>query len=50
MQRMMRNVSKLFNFVVELSKLSFGIYLVHILVMRKILWKTIWMQEMNGVI
>ena len=49
-KRLMRNVAKLPNIVVELSRLSFGIYLVHILVMRNILWKTTWMQEMNGVV
>jgi peptidoglycan/LPS O-acetylase OafA/YrhL len=45
-----RNVQNLPNWVVELSKLSFGIYLVHILVMRNILWRTTWMQEMNGIV
>ncbi len=49
-KRLMENVSKLPGFVVELSKLSFGIYLIHILVMRNILWKTTWMQEMNGIV
>lgn len=49
-QRLMRKVSKVPSFVVELSKLSFGIYLVHILVMRNILWQTTWMQSMNGVV
>ena len=49
-QRLMRNVSKLPDFVVELSRLSFGIYLIHILVMRNILWKTDWMQNMNGIL
>lgn len=49
-QRLMRNVSKFPCFVVELSKLSFGIYLIHILVMRNILWKTDWMQNMNGIL
>ena len=49
-RRLMRNVLALPKFVVELSKLSFGIYLVHILVMRNILWKTTWMQNMNGVV
>ena len=39
-KNLMKNVPKLPNWVVELSKLSFGIYLVHILVMRNILWKT----------
>lgn len=34
----------------ELSKLSFGIYLIHIIVMRNFLWKTTWMQGMNGII
>ena len=47
-KRLMRKVSKVPSFVVELSKLSFGIYLVHILVMRNILWETAWMQEMSG--
>lgn len=49
-KRLMRNVSKLPGFVVELSKLSFGIYLIHILVMRNVLWETTWMQEMNGIV
>ena len=49
-QRLMRNVSKLPGFVVELSRLSFGIYLIHILVMRIVLWKTEWMQNMNGIL
>ena len=49
-KRLMRKVSKLPNFVVELSKLSFGIYLIHILVMRNILWETAWMQNMNGIV
>lgn len=49
-KRLMRNVSKLPDFVVELSKLSFGIYLIHILVMRNILWETTWMQNMNGLV
>ena len=49
-KRLVRNIQTLPKFVVELSKLSFGIYLVHILVMRNILWKTTWMQNMNGVV
>lgn len=49
-KQLMRNVPTLPKFVVELSKLSFGIYLVHILVMRNILWKTTWMQGMNGIV
>ena len=49
-KRLMRDVPKLPNWVVELSKLSFGIYLVHILVMRNVLWKTEWMQGMNGIV
>ena len=49
-KRLMRNVPALPSFVVELSKLSFGIYLVHILVMRNVLWKTEWMQGMNGMV
>lgn len=49
-QRLMRNVSKCLGFVVELSRLSFGIYLIHILVMRNFLWKTDWMQNMNCII
>lgn len=47
-KRLLKNVPKLPNWVVELSKLSFGIYLVHILVMRNVLWKTEWMQNMHG--
>lgn len=34
--------------ITELSKLSFGIYLVHILVMRNFLWKLEWMQSLTG--
>lgn len=49
-KRLMKNVAYLPRFVVELSKLSFGIYLIHILVMRNVLWKTEWMQEMNGIV
>lgn len=49
-KRLMRNVAKLPSFVVELSKLSFGIYLIHILVMRNVLWKTEWMQGQNGIV
>ena len=49
-KRLMKNVSKISNWVVNLSKLSFGIYLVHILVMRNFLWKTTWMQGMNGIV
>ena len=46
----MRNVAKLPSFVEELSKLSFGIYLIHILVMRNVLWETTWMKGMNGMV
>lgn len=49
-KRLMREIPKLPSFVVQLSKLSFGIYLVHILVMRNVLWQTAWMQEMNGIV
>lgn len=49
-KRLMKNVPQLPRFVVELSKLSFGIYLVHILVMRNFLWETTWMQGMHGVV
>lgn len=35
--------------IVKLSNLCFGIYLVHILVMRNMLWQMEWMQNMNGV-
>ena len=49
-KRLMRNVSKIPNWIVDLSKLSFGIYLIHILVMRNLLWKTEWMQNMNGLV
>lgn len=49
-KRWMKNMPQLPNFVVELSKLSFGIYLIHILVMRNILWETTWMQNMNGIV
>lgn len=46
----MKHVANLPRFVVELSKLSFGIYLIHILVMRNVLWKTEWMQNMHGLV
>ena len=49
-KRLMRNVANLPRFVVELSKLSFGIYLIHILVMRNVLWQISWMQNMNGIV
>lgn len=49
-KRMMKHVAKLPRLVVELSKLSFGIYLVHILVMRNVLWQISWMQNMNGIV
>lgn len=49
-KRLMRNVPKLPSFVAELSKLSFGIYLIHILVMRNVLWQISWMQNMNGIV
>ena len=49
-KRLMKNVANLPRFVVELSKLSFGIYLIHILVMRNILWETTWMQNMHGIV
>ena len=49
-KRLMRNVANLPRLVVELSKLSFGVYLIHILVMRNVLWKTEWMQGMNGIV
>lgn len=49
-KRMMKHVAKLPSFVVELSKLSFGIYLIHILVMRNVLWRTSWMQGQNGIV
>lgn len=35
--------------ITYMSKLSFGIYLVHILIMRNILWQMNWMQEMTGI-
>lgn len=49
-RRLMKNVANLPRLVVELSKLSFGVYLIHILVMRNVLWKTEWMQGMNGIV
>lgn len=49
-KRLMREIPKLPNLVVQLSKLSFGIYLVHILVMRNVLWQISWMQNMNGIV
>ena len=50
MKGLMKKVPQLPNWVVELSKLSFGIYLLHILVMRNVLWQTEWMQNMNGLV
>ena len=49
-KRLMRNVLQIPMIIVELSKLSFGIYLIHILVMRNVLWGTVWMQSMNGLL
>ena len=49
-KKFMNQVVKANGFMVELSKLSFGIYLIHILVMRNLLWETQWMQEMNGIV
>ena len=50
LKRLMKRTAQLPSFIVELSKLSFGIYLIHILVMRNLLWKTEWMQNMNGLV
>lgn len=50
LKRLMNRTAQLPSFIVELSKLSFGIYLIHILVMRNLLWKTEWMQNMNGLV
>lgn len=50
LKRLMKRTAQLPSFIVELSKLSFGIYLIHILVMRDLLWKTEWMQNMNGLV
>lgn len=36
------------NVIVFLSRQSFGIYLVHILVLRNILWKLSWIQSLPG--
>ena len=49
-KRLMRNVLQIPMIIVELSKLGFGIYLIHILVMRNVLWGTVWMQSMNGLL
>jgi len=34
--------------ITDISRLSFGIYLVHIFVMRNILWEMSWMRQMYG--
>lgn len=34
--------------ITTLSTLTYGIYLVHILVMRNVLWKMDWMVGLNG--
>lgn len=36
--------------ICHLSKLTFGIYLVHIIVMRGVLWRLEWMQLLPGVV
>lgn len=41
---------KVKSMVVKLSNLCFGIYLIHILVMRNVLWQMEWMQNMNGIL
>lgn len=35
-------------YISALSRLTFGIYLVHIIIMRNILWQTTWMQQLRG--
>lgn len=42
--------SKIFLLITEVSRLSFGVYLVHILVMWNILWNTEWLRTMNGIL
>lgn len=49
-KRMMKAVTQLPVWVGVLSNLCFGIYLVHILVMRNFLWEMEWMMNMNGIV
>lgn len=41
---------KMFSLLTEISKLSFGVYLTHILVMRNVLWEIEWMKEMDAIL
>lgn len=51
---LMQKISPLFESkratVCHLSKLTFGIYLVHIILMRCVLWRFEWMQSLHGVL
>lgn len=49
-KRMMKAATQLPVWVGVLSNLCFGIYLVHILVMRNFLWEMEWMMNMNGIV
>ena len=49
-KKMMKAATQLPAWVGVLSNLCFGIYLVHILVMRNFLWKMEWMMNMNGIV
>ena len=49
-KKMMKAATQLPAWVGVLSNLCFGIYLVHILVMRNFLWEMEWMMNMNGIV
>lgn len=42
--------TRLISLIVEVSKLSFGIYLTHILVLRNFLWEMSWIKNLNDVL
>lgn len=50
MQKLSPRFENKSSMVSHLSKLTFGIYLVHIILMRCVLWQFEWMQSMPGVI
>lgn len=49
-KKMMKAATQQPVWVGVLSNLCFGIYLVHILVMRNFLWEMEWMMNMNGIV
>ena len=48
LKRMCDRINRSPKWIATLSTLTFGIYLVHILVMRNVLWKMDWMVRLNG--